>query len=277
MKSIESLRNQIINGDSFQVIKEIPDDSINLVVTSPPYFGCRVYGKETLGREEDPKEYIDHMFEFTKDIKRVLAPTGSFYLNIGDVYFGTKGFGRVKGSYLRKTHKHYKEHNIVEEDGKYLQYKQLLLIPPRIAIKMQDDGWILRNAIVWEKNNACPNYSDDRRLPVYEYIYHFVKSKDYYFDFKTAKELDSHRDVIRCGIEPFGNHQATFPEKLIYPLIVTTSKEGDLVLDPFGGAGTVAIVCKRCKRDYILVELNNDSCEEARARIVNKSGDWINE
>lgn len=274
MKSIEEFTNKIINGDSLQVLKEIPDESVNLIITSPPYFGCRVYGNEILGRERDPREYIDHIFEFTKEIKRVLSSNGSFYLNIGDVYFGTKGFGRVKGEYLRKTHEHYKDHEIVEEDGKYLQHKQLLLIPPRIAIKMQDDGWILRNNIAWKKGNACPNYSEDRRLPVYEYIFHFVKSREYYFDFETAKKLNHHRDIITCNIESFGEHQATFPEKLIYPFIMTTSKENDIVMDVFGGHGTVGLVCQKNDRKYILIELNEKYCDSAKLRLKNAKGLW---
>ena len=275
MKPIEEFTNRIINGDSLQVLREMPDESVDLIITSPPYFGCRVYGNETLGREKDPREYIAHVFEFTKEIKRVLSKQGSFYLNIGDVYFGTKGFGRViNGKHLRKTHKHYEQHDIVAEDGKYLQHKQLLLIPPRIAIEMQNDGWILRNSIAWEKGNACPNFAKDRRLPVYEYIFHFVKGRDYYFDFETAKKLDHHRDVIRCNIEAFGKHQATFPEKLIYPFIMTTSKENDIVLDPFGGCATVGLVCQKNNRRYILIELNEKYCEDASNRLKNAKGLW---
>lgn len=276
MKSIEELRNQVINGDSLKVIKEIPDESINLIITSPPYFGCRVYGNETLGRESNPLDYIKNMFEFTKEFKRILKKDGSFYLNMGDLYFGNKGFHRgYKPEHMRKTHRHYGHQDLVKEDGKYLQTKQLLLLPPRLAIMMQEDGWIVRNQNLWEKPNPIPSFSDDRRMPVYEYFYHFVKSQKYVFDFDLAKKLDHHRDILVCGIEPFGNHQATFPEKLIYPFIMTTSKEGDVVLDPFGGSGTVGVVCKRCKRDYVLIELNADFCMEAQTRINNSGGDWI--
>ena len=275
LKNIEEFINKIVCGNSFDILKDIPSDSINLIITSPPYFGCRVYGDEKLGREIDPLEYVSNLFEFTKEIKRVLKKDGSFYLNIGDVYYGTKGFGRVKGQFLRKTHEHYKYHEVIKEDGKYLQYKQLLLIPSRLAIKMQEDGWILRNQNIWFKVNACPNYSPDRRLPCYEYIFHFVKSKQYYFDFETAKKLKSHQDVIKCQIESFGKHQASFPERLIHPLIVTTSKENDVVLDFFGGSGTVGVVCKRTNRRYILIDLNKGYCEIAKNRIEENSMEWL--
>jgi len=267
--------DSIICGDSLTVLRSFPDNFVNLIITSPPYFGCRTYGDETLGRESDPRDYIDNLLEYTKELKRVLKPSGSFYLNIGDVYFGTKGFSRNKGKYKRKTDEHYKGHEIVKEDGKYLQHKQLLLIPPRLAIKMQEDGWILRNQNLWEKCNPIPSFSNDRRMPVYEYFYHFTKSKKYYFDFEMAKSLNHHRDIIKCGIEPFGDHQASFPEKLIYPFIKTTSKENDIVLDPFGGSGTVAVVAKRIDRKFILIELNKDYCDEAEKRLEENSMEWM--
>ena len=274
---MNGLVNKVIEGDSLEVLKEFPDGSVNLIITSPPYFGCRVYGDETLGREKHPLEYVRNIFEFTKEFKRVLHENGSFYLNMMDVYFGTKGFGRVKGKYLRKTHENYKHHEIVEEDGKYLQNKQLLMLPQRVAIMMQEDGWILRNQNIWYKPNPCPNFSSDRRLPSYEYFYHFVKSRDYYFDWEAAKRLGHHQDVIRCGIESFKDHQASFPEKLITPFVFTTSREGDIVLDPFGGSGTVGVVCRFARRKYILIELNGKYCEDSRKRIASADGKNIME
>lgn len=275
MKNLPELINKIICGDSLQVLREIPDESINLVITSPPYFGCRVYGSETLGRESHPLDYVKNLFQFTKEIKRVMRKDGSFYLNMGDIYYGHKGFHRgYRPEHKRKTHKHYGHHDLAPEDGKYLQTKQLLLLPPRLAIMMQEDGWIVRNQNLWEKPNPIPSFSDDRRMPVYEYIYHFVKTQDYYFDFEMAKKLDHHRDIIVCGIEPFGEHQATFPEKLIYPFIMTTSKENDMVLDPFGGVGTVAVVCQRKNRKYILIELSEENCKAAELRLKNVRGLW---
>lgn len=153
---IKNYINKITCGDALECIRNIEPGSINLIITSPPYFGCRVYGNETLGMEADPREYVENILTFTDEFKRVLHSEGSFYLNIGDVYFGSKGFIRNKGKYARKTDKHYKTHKIVKPDGRYLQYKQLLMIPERIAIGMQEQGWILRNKIIWEKPNPLP-------------------------------------------------------------------------------------------------------------------------
>ncbi len=261
--------NKIIHGDTLEIIQNIADDSINLILTSPPYFGARVYGNETLGREENPRDYIENLLKFTLEFKRVLHREGSFYLNIGDMYFGTKGFVRNKGKYARKTDKHYKEHKIIKPDGKYLQNKQLLMLPERVAIGMQEQGWILRNKIIWEKPNPVPSYSPDRRYPVYEHFFHFVKSRKYYFDLNKAKELNHHRDVIRNGIEPFKKHQATFPLSLIKPFILITSKKSDLVLDPFMGSGTTALACVELERNYLGFEINKEYCQYSIEQIKN--------
>ena len=264
---IESFLGKIICGDSLELLRELPSNSVNLIITSPPYFGCRIYGNETIGREESPLDYVNSLLQFTIELNRVLRKDGSFYLNIGDVYFGTKGFIRNKGRYARKTDTHYKEHKIVKPDGKYLQYKQLLMLPERVAIGMQEQGWLLRNKIIWEKPNPVPSYSKDRRYPVYEYIFHFVKSKKYHFDLEFAKKLNNHRDIYRNGIEPFKEHQASYPVSLIKPLILTTSKENYVVLDPFMGSGTTAVAAILTNRRFIGFEINSEFCSIAEIRI----------
>ena len=266
---IDKYINSIINMDALEGLKLLPSNSINLIITSPPYFGCRVYGNETIGREENPLDYVQNLLRYFGDLKRILRKDGSFYLNIGDVYFGSKGFIRNTGRYARKTDHNYKEHKIVKPDGKYLQYKQLLMLPERIAIGMQEQGWVLRNKIIWEKPNPVPSFSPDRRLPVYEYIFHFVKTRSYYFDYEIAKSMHHHRDIIRNGIEPFKEHQASFPLSLIEPLIQTTSKENDIVLDPFMGSGTTAVAALKCNRRYIGFEINEEYCKLANDRLSN--------
>ena len=261
--------NKIINGDTLQLLDSVPENFINLILTSPPYFGARIYGNETLGREQDPRDYIKNLLKFTLKLKKILHEEGSFYLNIGDIYFGSKGFSRNKGKYARKTDKHYKEHKIIRPGGNYLQYKQLLMLPERLAIGMQEQGWLLRNKIIWEKPNPVPSYSPDRRYPVYEHFFHFVKSKKYYFNLVKAKELNHHRDVIKNGIEPFKKHQATFPLSLIKPFIETTTKKNDIVLDPFMGSGTTAVACIELQRNYLGFEINEEYYKDSLERINN--------
>ena len=277
MKKNHNYINNIILGDTINLLDDIPDEFVNLILTSPPYFGARVYGNETLGREEDPRNYVRNLLKFTTQFKRVLNKEGSFYLNIGDIYFGSKGFSRNKGRYARKTDKHYKEHKIIKPNGTYLQNKQLLMLPERLAIGMQDQGWILRNKIIWEKPNPVPSYSPDRRYPVYEHFFHFVKSRKYYFDLMKAKELNHHRDVIKNGIEPFKKHQATFPLSLIKPFILTTTKEKDIVLDPFMGSGTTAVACVELNRSYIGFEINKEFYNYSIEQVKQASEKKINQ
>ena len=250
--------NKVYCEDCHQTMDKMGADFVDLVITSPPYFGCRQYGAETIGREEHPLDYCKGIFDVCEKVKHVLKPTGSFYLNIGDVYFGTKGFHRSKGDQSRDFHKHYKNHKIVKSDGKYLQNKQLLLLPPRIAAMMQDSGWILRNTNIWVKSNPMPVFADDRRMPCWEYIFHFVKSDEYFFDVDQAKARDSYKDVFRTTVQPFGDHQATFPDDLIIPLIATSCPVNGLVYDPFMGSGTTAYNAIKMKRNYIGSEINPD-------------------
>jgi site-specific DNA-methyltransferase (adenine-specific) len=132
---------------------------------------------------------------------------------------------------------------------------------------MQDEGWILRNTIIWNRINPMPSFSEDRRIPIYEYVFHFVKSPKYFFNYEIAKKLNHHRDIISCGVEKYKNHEASFPEKLIEPVILTTSMEGDIVMDPFMGSGTTAVVAKKLNRNYSGIELLKANCIDSEERL----------
>jgi site-specific DNA-methyltransferase (adenine-specific) len=200
-------------------------------------------------------------------VRRVLAPDGSFYLNVADFSFGTKGLSRNTGKHRRRTDHHYHGRKVVRPTGGWLQDKQLLLIPPRIAHAMQDNGWLLRNRIVWEKANPMPAFSRDRRLRCHEDIYHFVKRPKYHFDLAMAKQLRSHRDFFRTPARPSGDHPASFGEEVVTPLVLTSSRPGDLVYDPFLGSGTTAVVAKRWGRRFAGSETNTAYYNSAARRI----------
>jgi len=270
----ENFENKIVCGDSSTIIRKIPDESVDLVITSPPYFGCREYGDdfEGLGREADPRNYVKNVVDIIHRLMPVLKKSGSLYLNVGDVYFGTKGFSRNTGKWSRKTDSQYKSHKIVVQDKAYLQHKQRLMLPERIAIALQDKGWVLRNNIIWEKPNPLPCHAKDRRLPVYENIFHFVKNKKYYYDLEKAKELNHYRDIVKCTIEPYKGHMATFPERLVAPLIEITCPKDGVVLDPFLGGGTIAKVATDLGRKYIGIELCYQYCLYTKKRVEESGG-----
>jgi site-specific DNA-methyltransferase (cytosine-N4-specific) len=264
----DQFADRIISGDALTLSSRLASDSINLITTSPPFYGCRNYGggRNELGREWHPLAYVENLILHTIEWRRILAPDGNLYLNLGDVYFGSKGFSRNKGKHARKTDHHYESHNKVRSEGCSVQDKQLLQLPSKVSIRMAELGWILRNEIIWTKPNPVPAHANDRRLPVHEKIFHFVKGRNY-FDLATAKRLGSHRDHTMHGIEAYKKHQATFPETLIVPLVLTSSRPGDLVFDPFMGSGTVAVVAKRCGRHWLGFELVEEFCRDANRRV----------
>ena len=195
--------NKIYCGDALELMKQLEDNSVDMALTSPPYWGLRDYGVEgQLGLEPHPNEYIKKMVEIFQELKRVLKKTGSFYLNIGDTYFGGKG----KSSFEEEKHlqeridnqetmqaqhqglKFNRPPDICKQDGTWLQPKQLMLMPSRLAIAMQEAGWILRNDIIWHKPNPMPSSVKDRLNTTYEHIFHFVQSKKYYYDLDAIRE-----------------------------------------------------------------------------------------
>jgi len=207
--------NQVICGDSVEVMKDFPADSIDLVVTSPPYWGLRDYGIDgQIGLEDHPQKYIDELVNVARQIRRVLKKSGSFYLNLGDTYFSTMGnnstFSKdttVKGSRERR---HY-EHKIKQSN--WLQPKQLMLIPSRVAIALQEDGWILRNDIVWYKPNHMPSSGKDRLTCSWEHVFHFVKSRKYFYDLDAIRKphkLDANQMEYRKKLWASRGKDTTF-------------------------------------------------------------------
>lgn len=192
--------NQVLCGDSIEVMKTLPNDSIDMTMFSPPYWGLRDYGiSGQIGLEEHPSKYIEKMVEVCQEVKRILKNTGSMYIVIGDTYFGGKG---KSGSSLPEEtdarqntlQRGYQElsfdrpQNIVKQDGRWLQPKQLMGIPWRVAIALQEDGWILRNDIIWNKPNHMPSSVKDRLTNAYEHIFHFVKNRKYHYDLDAIRE-----------------------------------------------------------------------------------------
>jgi len=174
----------LYQGDALEVLKQMPDESINCVVTSPPYWALRDYGsEEQLGLEPDFNEYLEKLWAIFDEIYRVLRKNGTCWVNLGDTYYSTeKGTGGTssKNKLGEKTFKavHFKP---IKPKAKYRE-KSLCLIPERFAIGMVERGWILRNKIVWHKPNTLPESVKDRFTRSYEYIFFFTKSRKYYFE-----------------------------------------------------------------------------------------------
>lgn len=162
MYNIEDIKNKIINGDSLEVLKQIPSNSINMVITSPPYWNMRDYENDKqIGNEETFQEYLNNLLDVFNEVYRVLKNDGSCWVNIGDAYSPNNNIGVKKQS--------------------------LIGIPDRFKLLMIDNGWICRNEIIWHKPNAMPSSAKTRFNNDYEKMYFFTKDDLYYFETQYEK------------------------------------------------------------------------------------------
>ncbi|MFS2091040.1 DNA-methyltransferase [Paenarthrobacter nicotinovorans] len=173
------------HGDSLEVATSLPNGSVDCIVTSPPYYGLRDYGNDgQYGLEESPAAYVETMRALFAELRRVLADDGTLWLNIGDSYSGIRGGKSAPDN----KNKHAEADTPSSFTGKGSQRKNLLGIPWRVAFALQDDGWILRNAVVWHKPNAMPESVNDRLSCRYEQFFMFSKSQRYHFDLDPIRE-----------------------------------------------------------------------------------------
>jgi DNA modification methylase len=313
-KPIEKFINKIICGDSLKVLKTIPDESIDCIVTSPPYWALRDYGVAgQIGLESTIEEYLDKLLVVFDEAKRVLKPSGTCWVNFGDTYAN-----KTKGGYRKKMQGNM--YNRLTKRATFTKLKAQLSIPPkslcmipsRFAVRMIERGWILRNEIIWHKPNAMPTSVKDRFSVDFEKLFFFVKLRKYFFrpQFEPLKTpsrlerrlLDPHkkhkriasywysarpeisekarlkmimqgrnkRSVWTIGTIAFPeNHFAVYPERLIETPILAGCPENGIVLDPFIGSGTTALVAKKLNRNFIGIELNPEYIRLAKNRIKN--------
>lgn len=267
--------NKIYSGDSLEVLKTFPDECIDCVITSPPYYGLRDYSVDgQIGLEKTLDEYLEKMLAITAELKRVLKLTGTMWWNHGDSYSGSMNGAGDTTSTNRNKPESYKQMYKGQKPGNQVGIlnKSLLLQAHRLAIRMVDEQkWILRNTIIWHKPNVMPSSVKDRFTVDYEPVFFFTKSKKYWFETqyepygapmnrwggykleaKGKSEWDrgtgqsSYRDrnmrpnelgrnkraVWKIATHPFSEaHFATFPEKLIEPMVK---------------AGCPEFICKKC-------------------------------
>lgn len=311
--------NTIIAGDALEKLKDLPDESIDCVITSPPYWALRDYGADRqLGQEPDFLEYVANLCNIFDEVKRVLKPAGTLWVNIGDTYSTVSGGMRERSNSPRPKYGKYqsgaKSMALKQPKTKYPP-KTLLQIPSRFAIEMVDRGWILRNEIIWHKSNVMPQSVKDRFTVDYEKVFLFTKSKKYYFNqlFEPSKDpADDARRISKAKTynrraqggnstfngpdrseaelkvllergrnmrtvwtiptKPFKEaHFATFPKRLVIPMIEAGCPQEGIVLDPFFGSGTTGVVAKELGRQYIGIELNPEYIEIADKRLAQQN------
>tara|TARA_B100000424_G_scaffold3747_1_gene2781 strand:+ start:235 stop:1146 length:912 start_codon:yes stop_codon:yes gene_type:complete len=300
------MKNKIYYGDVRETLPNLWQYKAQMCVTSPPYYGLRDYGGEEnqVGQEETPEEYINNMVDIFRLVRDNLMDDGTLWLNIGDSYYN---YRPGKGQSYPKQSVSKTKQDLPDKCNKRgnklegLKEKDLIGIPWMLAFALRQDGWYLRQDIIWHKPNPMPESVRDRCTKSHEYIFLFSKSKKYFYDNEAIKEdakdwgvrnrvngkyhnkgtgLQPHtgltksypkknkRSVWSVTNKPYkGAHFAVFPPDLISPCILAGSRVGDLVLDPFMGSGTTAMVSKQLGRDYLGCELHSDYSELAEKRI----------
>ncbi|WP_338513453.1 site-specific DNA-methyltransferase [Pseudomonas poae] len=355
-------QHRVLIGDCIESMRTLPDKSVQMCVTSPPYYGLRDYGVEgQIGLEETPAEFIARLVEVFREVRRVLRDDGTAWVNMGDSYAGSWGaHGRddmgVGVSTLSQRQVMASQRKAKATTHAEYKPKDLMGMPWRLAFALQDDGWYLRQDIIWHKPNPMPESTRDRCTKAHEYIFLLSKSRRYHCDMTAIREpaiygatpsgvgfghgFDAvtkpratvptgwdtstgdgghgafHKDgADRARRDSFkregskreqaipgqavGTHRpdreesswdvatrnkrsvwtvathafkeahfATFPPDLIRPCILAGAPRGGVVLDPFGGAGTTAIVAMQEGRKSILCELNPEYAAMAERRIA---------
>ena len=260
-------------------LKTLPDESVNSIVKSPPYFGQRDYGSDAqIGLEETIQEYISSLVEIFHEARRVLRSDGTFWLNIGDNYVGATSQHKEGGSQGKNSRYSRKHMNGIPTTGRSarnkafyamgLPMKSLVGIPWRVAFALQSDGWVLRSDIIWHRPSASESVKD-RPTHAHEYIFMFAKGYKYYYDrSQMLTETGANRQSVwrLTGTAFRGMHCATFPPELIEPVILTSCPEKGIVLDPFGGSGTVGLVCRQHERHFLLCDVSLEYVELAHTR-----------
>jgi DNA modification methylase len=288
----------VLDGDAFDLFGRVPAESVDLVITSPPYWGhreyglshnwelfndipkVRVFGDSTqgyewyrsnggiLGLEPYPEWYVAHLVEILLRAEPILKPSGSLWVNLGDTYFARWSSIRENG---RQGLSDLDRQRRKTPTGGFRQEKQLLLMPARFAVAMQHGGWILRNDLIWYKPNSTPRPEGDRLKLSHEHFFHFVrKPKEgraaYYYEPAYAETRSN--DVVTVPASPGEEgHTATFPKALILPRILTSSPSDGTVLDPFCGTGRALEVAKELGRKVLGFELQTNYAETARRKI----------
>lgn len=337
--------NKILNEDCLKGMRKLPDDCIDCCVTSPPYWGLRDYGVDgQLGLETTPEEFVEKMVEIFEEVKRVLKPEGTLWLNLGDSYCNNSQSGGSDPTIGERNLGGSKQPKMKIPIG--LKPKDLVGIPWMVAFALRSAGWYLRQDIIWAKPNPMPESVTDRCTKSHEYIFLLSKNQKYYYDQasikqpikdasiqRLAQDVESQdgsdrvpgktngpmkavvkipksasfkregskreqpipnqskgthrpdrkeailsatankRSVWTVTTKPYSEaHFATFPPDLIVDCIKAGCPEKGIVLDPFMGAGTTALVARKLNRNYVGYELNKDYIKITDKRLYDELG-----
>jgi len=274
---------RIFVGDCREILPRLPKKTVNCVVTSPPYWNLRDYDVGgQIGIEGTIQEYVSSLVDVFGLVRDVLRDDGTVWLVLGDSYAQSEirnRQGQSEFSILRDDHDaRTKNHQVGRKVNHGLKNKNLIGMPWRIALALQDDGWILRSDIIWSKPNAMPESAKDRPTKSHEYVFLLAKRQKYYYDYRSiqvpSKEggRKNKRTVwqIPVGRSP-GVHFATFPQPLAEACVLAGCPEKGTVLDPFLGSGVTSLVARDCGCRSIGIEINEEYAKLAYDRLRQRS------
>ncbi|MDR1295170.1 MAG: site-specific DNA-methyltransferase [Bifidobacteriaceae bacterium] len=261
--------SSLVLGDSLAVMSTLPAESVQTVVTSPPYWSLRDYGiAGQIGLEESVYAFVANLADVFDQVFRVLRPDGTMWLNIGDSYTsGNRGWRAPDKKNPARAM------SLRPPTPEGLKDKDLIGVPWRLAFALQDHGWYLRSEVIWHKPNAQPESVRDRPTRDHEHVFLFSRSEKYTYHTDAIQGPGGRRlrtvwDINTKPSRAASGHFATFPEELVGRCVRLTSNPGDLVLDPFLGSGTTALVAGKLGRRFCGIELHPDYVDMARNRLI---------
>ena len=252
----------------------LPDRSVQTVVTSPPYWSLRDYDiDEQIGRDDKLNAYIDSILSTFERIKRVLRDDGTVWLNVGDSY--TSGNRRYRAPDKKNRAR---AMSVRPPTPEGLKPKDLIGVPWRLALALQESGWWLRAEVVWSKPNAHPESVADRPTKAHETVFLLSRSQNYYYDQKAVRGPNGRRlrSVWEIPTQPrrrddgyADDHPAMMPMALARRCIAITTRKRCVVLDPYAGSGTSLFAARESGRRWVGVELKPSFVDLIERRMLN--------
>jgi DNA modification methylase len=303
-------------GDALETLRQLPDGSVHMCVTSPPFYGLRDYGVDRqIGLEETPEQWVTNLVNVFREVRRVLRADGTLWLEVGDSYAANTPGSLGGGSLTKGGQQHRANRGLTRRAD--VKHKDLVGAPWMLAFALRADGWWLRADIIWARPNPMPESVTDRPTKSHSYLFLLAKSARYFYDpdairephestrwggpvatntddwkYRNGGELVGVRERDGRSFYPEGGrnarsvwtiptqplaepHDAAYPEELARRAILAGSPPGGVVLDPFLGSGTTALVARKHGRRTIGIELNPDYCQiaERRTRQLSLLGD----
>lgn len=271
--------NAATHGDCRKLVMDLPDNSIDIAVTSPPYWGQRL--SEGNGVEQDPREYVAELRELFRNLLPKLKPEGLLWINIGDAYNtpinwraddhtysslgpAAAGLPASNSAYTKPRHK---RRAFVDRQTPWLQYGNLLGLPYRLILGLEDDGWLSRGEVIWKKGNPMPEGRCRRPHRQHESIYLLARSERHAF--RSSPPVGSVWEFSNEKI-PGLAHYSRFPEELPRRCLEAYGRTGSdvVVLDPFSGSGTTGVAALRLGMSYIGFEIDGAQVEASNRRLA---------